>query len=421
MASVSTELVSRVQSKSFVAAAKPRRGNSGFICDAVRNPRDPLINIDPDQCGANCSRRDGLLLSLGLVGAGLLNVSDSEARTDPYYDDLLSKTKLDSNDLLQKYKKINSSADSKKKGKNPAKKPTVNKNTGVLNKKKPSSSVKPAGAAAAGAGINPVEVGLGLAGVAGVVAIGQSSKKSDGGKVSKVPPRSAATTAVRKPPARSAPPKPAPKKTPPKPAPRKEASGTVRLSPGTRKIESKTKKIGTAVAKGSRATQKEQQSGSSSAPAILVAAVALLGGFTVLGSKPDVKSTQSVSNTPKAAEKVSVKPSAPEPSQQVAQAPPVSEAPRPAPIAKTPPVSQKPAEEVKKPKLPPTTGNSPLVIIGGSVAALIAAAAVGGGSEATSERNQSSTTASPTLDDSEARAKEAREWIEAWRKKNQKN
>jgi len=406
MASVSTELVSRVPSKSFVAAVKTRRGTTRLICDAAQNPRD--------QCDTNCSRRDGLLLSLGLVGAGLLNVSDSEARTDPYYDELLSKTKLDSSDLLQKYKKINSSADSKKKGKNLPKKPTVNKNTVVL-KKKPVSSAKPA---AAGAGINPVEVGLGLAGVAGVVAIGQSSKKSDGGKASKVSPRSA--TAVKKPPVRPAPSKPATKKTLPKPAPKKAVPGTVRLSPGTKKIESKTKKVGT-VAKGSRPAEKEQESGSSPAPAILVAVVALFGGLTVLGSKPEVKSTQPVSSVPQKAEKVSAKPSAPEPVQQAEKAPPVSEPAKPAPVVKSSPVSEKPAEEVKKAKLPPTTGNSPLVIIGGSVAALIAAAAVGGGSEPTSESNQGSTAASTTLDDAEARAKEAREWIEAWRKKNQKN
>ena len=70
-----------------------------------------------------------------------------------------------------------------------------------------------------------------------------------------------------------------------------------------------------------------------------------------------------------------------------------------------------------KSKLPPTTGNSPAVLIGGSLMALVAAAAVGGPAEGDDSTPSASVTpaASSGTDDPSARAREARQWIDAWK------
>jgi len=352
------------------------------------------------------------MLSLGLIG--LLGTGSAEARSDPYYEELLAKTKgIDSGDLLSKYQQSQSAKG--KKGKVfPMKEGSVNKNATALKGKKNTNGAKKtatpnvrAKSAAASTGVfNAVEVGLGLAGVAGVVAIGQSSSKG-GSKKEKAPQRSQ----NRAPPAKKSLPKPSPKK-----APRAPAVGTVRLSPGTKQIKPKTKKVGTVQKPQTKKIEaKETKSTSSVLPALLVGFVALVGAGSILGSKPDIKEVKQVSSVPEP-EKIKERASEPIP-----ESPPQAVAPKVTAASQTTQPAPQPSTEgkVKTPKLPPTTGNSPLVIIGGSIVALIAAAAVGGGSETTSggDSREQSSSQTPALDDAAARSKEAREWIASWRAK----
>ena len=346
------------------------------------------------------SRRDGMITSLSLLGAGLSVAFDAEARTDPYYDELLNSTKgLDTADLLSKYKKMSSSEGGKRKGSMKREK------KGGSGRGSTSSTFSKS--ASKGAAVNPVEVGLGLAGLAGVVAIGRQGSK--GGVSNKKTP------------------------TPSKPKTQKKKvpAGTVRLSAGTtrkapvagtqRKAPvAGTKKVGTVTRKmqGKKAEEKSESS-NGAAPALLVGLVAVIGAFVALGSKPISEQKPAAAKTetsPVVKEIVTETPSEQSP---VVTAPPVkseTKAATSAPVVAA--KEEKSASSPQKSRLPPTTGNSPIVLIGGSIATLVVAAAVGGGSENTSANTVQDTPASSAIEDDAAfRKKEAREWIEAWRSK----
>lgn len=337
------------------------------------------------------SRRDGMITSLSLLGAGLSVAFDAEARTDPYYDELLNSTKgLNTADLLSKYKKMSSSEGGKRKGSMKREK------KGGSGRGSTSSTFSKS--ASKGAAVNPVEVGLGLAGLAGVVAIGRQGSK--GGVSNKKTP------------------------TPSKPKTQKKKvpAGTVRLSAGTtRKAPvAGTKKVGTVTRKmqGKKAEEKSESS-NGAAPALLVGLVAVIGAFVALGPKPISEQKPAAAKTetsPVVKEIVTETPSEQSP---VVTAPPVKSETKaatsaPAVAAK----EEKSAPSPQKSGLPPTTGNSPIVLIGGSIATLVVAAAVGGGSENTSANTVQDTPASSAIeDDATFRKKEARDWIEAWRSK----
>jgi hypothetical protein len=373
--------------------------------------RDRLSCQAEDSCNEHrpiMNRRDGFIVSLGLLG--LLGAESAEARSDPYYEELLSKTRgLDSTDLLSKYQQTQSGK--VKKGKaSPIKKGDLNKNSSALKAKKTANGTKRTAASSlqgktatsSTAVFNPAEVGLGLVGVAGVVAIGQKSSKAD--KTDRAPQRPQS----RVPPSRK---KPAPKPSQKKMA-KAPVAGTVKLSPGTKKIKSKTKRIGT-VQKVQTNKNEGKATSPFALPALLVGLVALVGAGSLLGSKPNIKEIDppiAVPETVKVNEKVT------EPIQSSTPEIITSEVSSSGQTVKP---TQQPSieEKAKAPKLPPTTGNSPLVIIGGSIVSLIAAAAVGGGSETTrGEIKPESSSESPS-DDAAARAKEAKAWIAAWRAK----
>lgn len=363
--------------------------------------------VDPD----TVSRRDGIIKSLSVLSAGLLMAFDAEARTDPYYDELLSNTKrLDTADLLSKYKKMSSSEGGKKK------KGTIKSaKKGGSGKGSTSSSfsTKPSKGSAVGPAVNPVEVGLGLAGLAGVVAIGQQGSKGGASSSKKA----------------SSPPKPKTQK-------KKVPTGTVRLSAGTtrkatsaagtqRKTSSETKKVGTVTRKTQGKQGEKSESSNGAAPALLVGLVAVIGAFMAVGSKPISEEKPAiVKKEPLPAVEQKTASKTPSEQKPVADAPIVAAPPLKSDIKgeTTAPVvaakEEKSTSSPNKSKLPPTTGNSPIVLIGGSIATLIVAAAVAGGSENTDAATvQGTSTPSAGEDDAALRKKEAREWIEAWRSK----
>mmetsp|Transcript_13361 Transcript_13361/g.26640 ORF Transcript_13361/g.26640 Transcript_13361/m.26640 type:complete len:403 (+) Transcript_13361:78-1286(+) len=373
--------------------------------------------VDPD----TVSRRDGIIKSLGVLSAGLLMAFDAEARTDPYYDELLSNTKgLDTADLLSKYKKMSSSEGGKKK-KGTIK--SVRKGGSGKGSTSSSFSTKPSKGSAAGPAVNPVEVGLGLAGLAGVVAIGQQGSKGGASSSKKA----------------SSPPKPKTQK-------KKVPTGTVRLSAGTtrkaaaaagtqrkataaagtqRKTSSGTKKVGTVTRKTQGKQGEKSESSNGAAPALLVGLVAVIGAFVAVGSKPISEEKPAiVKKEPSPVVEQKIPSKTPSEQKPVADAPIVAAPPLKSDIKgeTTAPVvaakEEKSTSSPNKSKLPPTTGNSPIVLIGGSIATLIVAAAVAGGSENTDAATVQGTSApSAGQDDAALRKKEAREWIEAWRSK----
>lgn len=361
-----------------------------------RNEHEPIV-----------TRRDGLAICLSLLG--LLGAESAKARSDPYYEELTRQRALteglDSSDLLSKYQKTQS-GEAKKGKASPYKKRMLNKNSTALKQKKNAISAKKATTnspvktgTSSTAVFNPVEIGLGLAGVAGVVAIGQSSSKVY--RSDRTPQRSQSKV----PPSRK---KPAPKPSPKK-APKVPLAGTIKRSTGTKRINSDRKKVGTVQKVERKGFEGKERSSPSSLPALLVGLVALVGVGSLLGSRPNVKEI-SLSSTPEA-EKID---------QNVAE--PVLSSPSRISSSevtlsgKTSNLAPQISFEEKAPKLPPTTGNSPLVIIGGSIMSLIVAAAVGGGSDGTGGVSKPSSSQA-AADDTAARAKEAKEWIAAWKAK----
>lgn len=378
-------------------------GSSGSQCSGIT--RDRLVchaerrRTDQDTI---VNRRDGVILTLGLFG--LLGAGTAEARSDPYYDELLSKTKgLDSSDLLSKYQ-TSKSADGKKARSQP-KKRNLNINADALNRERGKAMVNKRSAvtragplsssSGSNSGISTLEVGLGLTTLAGVVAVGQSSSKGKKANKATQDTQNRAMLTQKK----SLQSKPSQKVS-------KAASGTVRLSPGTKRVKSKTNKVGTVQRVKERKTNTQETK--SPLAALLIGLVALIGAGSILGSQPEIKEAEPAKPLP-----VQEKPS--EKSDNLTPSTPaqvvVSEIPSTTQDAKP---SQKPStKEVKNSKLPPTTGNSPLVIIGGSLLTLVAAAAVGGGSEKNTKVNAPESSL-PT-DDAVVRAKEAKEWIAAWK------
>lgn len=386
-------------------------------------------------------RRSAILLSLSVF---IGSAGNAEAATsDAYYESLKANAKgLESTDLLSRYSSLKDGGGKKAGAKNPPSRnvpKNVAKNAEVLGLKgsktsaakasqrtvKASKATSPAvrkattASAASAASFNPVEVGLGLLALAGVGAIGaRGSSKSSSAKPASPSPRKVAP--VKK----AAPPPPPPKKVAsPPPPPKKKAVpvGTQKLRPGTRPVQAaKTKRVGT-VAKGGG--QGEKSGGSGSAGAVL-GVVTLLGAAIVLsgGSPKDVKR----SAAPKQSAPVETKAEEAKATAIPATAPAVNAEKTQALIVK---VEEKKPEAAKltasaqapTSKLPPTTGNSPAVLIGGSLVALVAAAAVGGSGEVgdrTSSSSASSSAAaggSSAADDASARAKEARQWIDAWK------
>lgn len=395
-------------------------------------------------------RRSALLVSLGvLLGSA---ESAQAATSDAYYRELKANAKgLESTDLLSRYSSLKDGG-GKKGGSRGASSRSVSKNVaknaealGLRGSKVPTAKASKPGpkaskatsravsktstaSSASAASFNPVEVGLGLLALAGVGAIGaRGSSKSSSSKGSSSPLRKAPVNkASPPPPKKKATPPPPKKATPPPPPPKKKTApvGTQKLRPGTRSVQAaKTKRVGT-VAKG--AAPAEKQGGSGGAGAI-VGVVALLGAAVVLSG-----GSQKHGN-PSAAPKTPVL------VESKAKATKASVTPAAAPAVKADKVDKTQAlivkVEEKKPetateavapaiaptsKLPPTTGNSPAVLIGGSLLALVAAAAVGGpaqGGESSSSSPSSAAGESSAADDASSRAREARQWIDAWKAK----
>ncbi len=378
-------------------------------------------------------RRSALLVSLGML---LGSVESAQAATsDAYYESLKANTKgLESIDLLSRYSSLKDDG-GKKGGSRKASSKNLPKNVaknaealGLKGSKmssakasnlapRTSKAASPAvrkattTSAASSASFNPVEVGLGLLALAGVGAIGARGSS----KASSLSPRKAAP--VKK----ASTPPPAPKKNSrsPPPAPKKKAGpvGTQKLRSGTRPVQAaKTKRIGT-LAKSAVPTEKK---GGSGAVGAVMGVVALVGAAVVLsgGSLKDGKQVAA----PKAPNAVEIKAKG----VNATAAPAVAPAVKVDNVEKTQALIVKVEEKKPEPaasattpksKLPPTTGNSPAVLIGGSLMALVAAAAVGGPAEGDDSTPSASVTpaASSGTDDPSARAREARQWIDAWK------
>jgi hypothetical protein len=389
-------------------------------------------------------RRSALLVSLGML---LGSVESAQAATsDAYYESLKANTKgLESIDLLSRYSSLKDDG-GKKGGSRKASSKNLPKNVaknaealGLKGSKmssakasnlapRTSKAASPAvrkattTSAASSASFNPVEVGLGLLALAGVGAIGaRGSSKASSLSPRKAAPVKKASTPPPAPKKNSRSPPPAPKKNSrsPPPAPKKKAGpvGTQKLRSGTRPVQAaKTKRIGT-LAKSAVPTEKK---GGSGAVGAVMGVVALVGAAVVLsgGSLKDGKQVAA----PKAPNAVEIKAKG----VNATAAPAVAPAVKVDNVEKTQALIVKVEEKKPEPaasattpksKLPPTTGNSPAVLIGGSLMALVAAAAVGGPAEGDDSTPSASVTpaASSGTDDPSARAREARQWIDAWK------
>lgn len=161
----------------------PQRTSRRIIKCTVR-----ASNQDSDANVVPTGRRLALasLLGAGILAAGTENADAKGAPARDYYQELLesSKNKPSTSDLLQKYQQLNAEPAKPTKG---GKKPAATKpsfKTAAAPSKKPSyataSKTSSAAASAGAASFNPVEVGLGLAAVAGAVLVGRKSDKKDG-------------------------------------------------------------------------------------------------------------------------------------------------------------------------------------------------------------------------------------------------
>lgn len=374
----------------------PRRG----IHSRASAESDPNTDAAPSQ-----DRRmalAGMILTLLTPAADALAKVTEPKRT--YYQELLeSKPKLDISSVVKS-----------KQGKAPK-----------AQKKK--FGAKPA-ASATGPSFNPVEVGLGLLAVGGAAAIGNAPSKA----------KAAGTVAAAK--SRSPAPKPAPKagtmrlggtvaKAAPPPRP-----GTQKLGQGTKLKAAKPAPSKKAAAKGAPTKESGSNAGVVGVGLAGVALVGILAAGTV-GKAPSAgeKAPAPATTTAQpAAVQVAIAPPPPPaaapPTATVATAPvpevkPQPAAPAPSKVAA--PALALPTAAAPAPaavKLPPTTGNNPLVIVGGGIATLIVAAAASGGTSSSDGSAAGSSIApTPTSSDTpEARAQEARAWIDAWKAKQGK-
>ena len=348
------------------------------------------------------SRRNFLSGLIGAVGAGLVVQEAAEAS---YYSELLETSKKpDTAQLLKAYEKT----------KNSEPKSRSKKVKSVKSKETPkrSPAVKQGNASTGGFGATGLVLG-GL-GVAGAAALGQSSSKKKEGV--KVPGGS--RTAVKKSvnqPSQVRKPRPVAKSqgTIKKPASKPASSGTVKLPPkstGT-VVKPAIKRSATQErGKVDKAAEKQSNLG----PVVGLGLVGVFAAFLLA----------SPNTTPKEEKKVSVKEEISQQASTVVETPKMDPAPVQKEInevtsskAQQPPnVSSKaqPSDSrISKSKLPPTTGNSPIVLVGGSIVALVVAAAVGA-----SPTQETSTAASTSAEGTpESRAAEARAWIESWKSK----
>jgi len=340
------------------------------------------------------SRRN--ILSI-LIGAGLTVQGAAEAS---YYSDLLETSKKpDTTQLLKAYEKTKKSEPKSK-----AKKLKSVRSKGTLN---PSPAIEQGDSGFGATGL--VVGGLGIAGAA---ALGRSSSK----KKESIRSPSRLRTAVKKPvnqPSQVRKPKPVAKSqgTIKKPTTKLASSGTVRLVPKSTGTVIKPARKGPVTKKSGNVEKSEKQS--ILGPAVGLGLVSIFAVYLL--ASPNTAPRQEKEVTPK--EEVS----------QAASA--VVETPKmePAPVkeetnevkatkAQQPPdvssKAQASASGTSKSKLPPTTGNSPVVLVGGSILTLVVAAAVGA-----SPTSQESTSVTSTSTDGtpESRAAEARAWIASWK------
>ena len=348
------------------------------------------------------SRRNFLSGLIGAVGAGLVVQGAAEAS---YYSELLETSKKpDTTQLLKAYEKTKKS-DPKSKSK---------KVKSVKSKETPkrSPAIKQGNASSSGFGATGLVVG-GL-GIAGAAVLGRSSsKKKEAVKAPSRPP-----TTVKKPASQSSQvrkPKPATKSqgTIKKPASKPASSGTVRLPPKSTGTVVKPVKKGSAAQKGGK-VDKAAEKQSNLGPVIGLGLAGIFAAFLLA----------SPNTTPREEKEVSLKEEISQQATTVVETPKMD----PAPVQKetnevTSSKTQQPSDVtskaqssdsgIGKSKLPPTTGNSPIVLVGGSIVALVVAAAVGA-----SPAQESSTAASTSAEGTpESRAAEARAWIEAWKNK----
>lgn len=412
-----------------MAFAKCVRGAAVLHQPSARASRNCRARIGVIRCDGSRSdddiefpRRSALLGMLGILS--LASTNTAQAATD-YYQDLLSKSKRpDTSTLLKAYEKTKKISEPKQMKKKAQKTPATGRPATLSTKQAKVSKA----AATSGATFNPIEVGLGLLGIAGAIAVGQSS-----GKDKKEKKASKATVKRSAPPPKTTVVKPAPTKPPgtQRKSTVRATPGTVRLSPGKSGAGSKTKKVmaNTQVKRTlGEPSGKKGPSDTGIGGLVGVGVVVLAGLGLLLGGNPSATKAPEAKK-PVAEIKQEIQAPAPAPAPPVASVPEPTKAPVPAAsVTKESPKQEKlvdptPTEEKKTNRVPtPTTGNSPLVLVGGGIATLIVAAAALGGSDGSSNNTsvQREDGSKPAEDDAKARAAEARAWIEAWRAKQGK-
>eukprot|EP00890_Picochlorum_soloecismus_P005284 jgi/Picsp_1/5757/NSC_03116-R1_---NA--- len=365
--------------------------------------RSIVTALQTDGHATQESRRNFLSGLIGAVGAGLAVQGAAEAS---YYSDLLEASKKpDTTQLLKAYEKTKKSEPKLK----------TKKFKSVNNKEtlKRLPTIKQGNASSNGFGATGFVVG-GL-GVAGAAVLGQSaSRKKESTKLSSRP-----RTAVKKPvnqPSQVRKPRPVakPQGTMKKPAFKPASSGTVRLAPKSTGTMVKPVKKGSPTQRGGDVERSEKQS-------VLGPAAFGLGLVSIFAAYllafPNTAPRQEKNETPK--EEISQTTSTvvetpkmePAPVQNEMNEVTASKSQQPPDVSSK---AQSSDSGVSKSKLPPTTGNSPVVLVGGSIVALVVAAAVGASPTTQESSTVTSTSAEGTP---ESRAAEARAWIEAWKKK----
>jgi len=436
----------------------------GPVCAASPENNDH----DTETTNNDAGRRSILAGVVGLVTVVAHPAAQAKTTTQPpqkptYYDELLESAgkKPDTSALLKAYQATKSGKPNgrdKPAAVKPAARPTV---------KAASSSSKPASkptakmsssssAVANAASFNPVEVGIGLLLVAGTIVIGSKSTSRAGAGTQRIRTPSRPGTAIKRAPV-------APSKTGTvikrgtviKSAPTRP--GTMRLSPGTKKISTPPKAkvtpkpvVGKRTAKQTKTTAVDSSESPGSGAFIglgitALALVGLLGGGlnTSKAPAPAKAPTPVVKQTSKAAASKPVPVAAPapktEPSPKPAvvpepapaapvvapkpdAAPKTAVAPEPVPAPAPPVVAPKPdAAPAKASEPTSTTGTNPVVLVGGALVALVAAAAAssgrGGEDVGTGSITAPQSSAGSEEEAAKLRAAEAKAWIEAWRAK----
>ena len=177
-----------------------RIGESGsrLVLPAKTSRRSVNCTVRASNQESDGNVSDRRLALASILGAGILAVGagNADAKTKAperdYYQELLenTKNKPSTSDLLKKYQQLNEEPKKGGNGKGGAKKPSASKPSAA---KKPTPSAAgpkratTAAASASSVAFNPVEVGLGLAAVAGAVLLGRKPAKKESAAKAAVP------------------------------------------------------------------------------------------------------------------------------------------------------------------------------------------------------------------------------------------